>query len=90
MTWREQAACATGPDLWHSSERADRAIAVTICMACPVRAECHVEAQRARADGITLHGVWHGHDYGKGTGPLARPLRDDEAEAAIEDPGVAS
>jgi len=90
MTWREQAACATGPDLWHSPERADRAIAVTICMACPVRAECHVEAQAARRDGVTLHGVWHGHDYGKGTGPLARPLRDDEAEAAIEDPGVAS
>lgn len=90
MTSLPGAVCADDPELWFSPVRRDRAQAQRLCRLCPVREECVVEAQRARADGITLHGVWHGHDYGKGTGPLARPLRDDEAEAAIEDPGVAS
>jgi len=85
-----RALCVDNPEMWFSGDHRDRVEAAQLCRLCKVRAECSAEAQRARADGITLHGVWHGHDYGKGTGPLARPLRDDEAEAAIEDPGVAS
>jgi hypothetical protein len=64
-------ACETAPDVFFSTVRAERRVALELCAACPVIAACRAYAAEAfaglAAAGVT--GVWGGVDY---TNPRSR------------------
>lgn len=73
-SWKLQAACAeygvTGDDdPWFSIDPNQRAVAVRICQACPVRADCYTDAERR---GET-HGIRGGVEWAGGQ-PSPLPL----------------
>ena len=59
--WRDLASCRRWPgrDVWFAKGKADQAIAVSVCLGCPVRAQCLADALELerQASGRTLHGV---------------------------------
>lgn len=58
-TWQQDAACRdTDPDLFFSTAEPDRAEALKLCGACPVRLECLEHALATRE----AYGIWGGTD----------------------------
>ncbi len=58
-TWQQDAACRDAePDLFFSTAEEDRAAALELCNACPVRLECLEHALETRE----AYGIWGGTD----------------------------
>jgi ribonuclease I len=71
MNWRADAACKSRTNLFFPAprERAEaQAVrvqkALVVCGGCSVRAECREQAEKIRASGAEVHGIWAGHDFG--------------------------
>ena len=57
--WQQDAACRDAePDVFFSTAEGDRAEAMRLCAACPVRLECLEHALESRE----AYGIWGGTD----------------------------
>ncbi len=65
LDWRRFGSCVDDPDLWCADSPAGVAKALALCHACPVRSQCHADAQNAPKDrrvSVVLGGVWYGQN----------------------------